>query len=125
MERDQIGCLLIDAGEREVHEWHVVPRSEHSRHSFARGKTPGDECLGKRPLTSDAPESIQLVIGQKTCRCKKVGDELGVDIDSVENMRSPAAGGGLFVLLLGRAGWALRVHASIPRMRYRRQGPKP
>ena len=123
--RDQIGCILIDAGEREVRERHVVPGGEHSRHPFARSKAPRDERLGKRPLTSDAPESIQLVIGQKTCRCKQVGDELGVDIDSVENMRSPAAGGGLFVRLLGRAGWALRVHASIPRMRYRRQGPKP
>ena len=102
-----------------------MPGGEHSRHPFAGGKALGDERLGKRPLTRDAPEDVQLVIGEKTRSGEQVGDELGVDVDAFEDMRNPAAGCGSFVLLLGRAGWAVRVHASIPRMRYRRQGRKP
>ena len=102
-----------------------MARGEHPRHPFADGVALGDDRLRERPASRGAPEEVQLVFGEKTRRREQIGDQLGVHVYALESTRRSAADGGSFALLFGRAGGALRVHASIPQMRYRRHGTKP
>ena len=121
VERDLLGRILVDAGEREVDEGDLVADGERARDPLRRRDALVDDRLRERALAGAAADHRELVVGDEPGRREQVDDELGHRVQCharAERRRAGRAG------LPGAAGraelrWAFAGH--IPRSSYRQR----